>query len=171
MVDSPRESTLGSLFVTADSMHLVAGEWWPEEVGEAVRRSVQCGREHKAAYLGASNGDNPDFYEIFVLAAERLGYSCDECRHITARATTEDCEYVATSASLVLLAGGDPHIAWRAATGTGVDKAVRRAAAAGAPGRHVCARSGSSVTIAWRPPPALGRWSGPCPSSRAAQAS
>ena len=50
----------------------------------------------KAAYLGASNGDAPEFYELFVAAMEQIGVA--DCRHIPAKPSDEDMAFLAQAA-------------------------------------------------------------------------
>lgn len=64
----------------------------------------------RAAYVGASNGDDPAFYSIFSAAVESLGIT--EHRMILSTYPSEDRRFLET-ADLVLLAGGDPVRGWR----------------------------------------------------------
>jgi cyanophycinase len=66
--------------------------------------------EPKAAYIGASNGDDPDFYSIFVAAMEGIGIR--DCRMIHSSFAPDDASFVA-QADLVLLAGGDVVQGWK----------------------------------------------------------
>jgi hypothetical protein len=63
-----------------------------------------------AAYLGASNGDAPEFYELFRAAMEGVGLQ--SCRMIPSVPSEEDTSFLA-AADLVLLAGGDVERGWR----------------------------------------------------------
>ncbi|MBW3570147.1 MAG: Type 1 glutamine amidotransferase-like domain-containing protein [Gemmatimonadetes bacterium] len=83
----------------------------------------------RAAYLGASNGDNPDFYSIFLGAVEPIGPA--ECRMIPADPSDEDRAFL-DSADVLLLAGGDVERGWRAFQASGVRDAVERRYHAGA---------------------------------------
>ena len=58
----------------------------------------------RAAYLGASNGDAPEFYELFTGAMELVGVR--DCRHVKDDAAADDLAFL-ERADLVLLAGGD----------------------------------------------------------------
>jgi peptidase E len=58
----------------------------------------------RVAYLGASNGDEPAYFELFQAALD--GLEVDACRHVTADPTPDDLAFVA-EADLLLLAGGD----------------------------------------------------------------
>ena len=60
-----------------------------------------------AAYIGASNGDQREFYEMFQLAVEPIGILPPFCRMIPSeRVSKEDIDFL-NSASIILLAGGD----------------------------------------------------------------
>lgn len=80
-------------------------------------------REHldspspSAAYIGASNGDNPEFYSIFQAAM--AGIELASCRMIPSSLTEEDKAFL-TAADLVLLAGGDAEQGWRVFEQNGV---------------------------------------------------
>ncbi len=64
----------------------------------------------KAAYVGASNGDHPDFYEIFVAAMEGMGIF--DCRMIPSAVSEADIAFL-NDADIILLAGGDVETGWR----------------------------------------------------------
>ena len=101
--------------------------WWDEVVGRAVNatnvRKIGC-------YLGASNNDLPEFFQIFVAAAKKIGIY--DCRHVKANPTSEDVRCVAEDASLILLSGGNPPLGWRCIHSSGLDVALRAAHARGA---------------------------------------
>ena len=71
----------------------------------------------KAAYVGASNGDLPEFFELFRAAMEPLGV--ESCRAIPSRPSEADLEYLG-DADLVLLAGGDVAKGWEVIAGEGM---------------------------------------------------
>jgi len=73
--------------------------------------------EPKAAYIGASNGDDPTFYGIFEAAMDQLGIR--ERRMIRADYPDEDAAWL-QDAALILLAGGDVARGWQAIDGTGM---------------------------------------------------
>ncbi|NOK19304.1 Type 1 glutamine amidotransferase-like domain-containing protein [Corallococcus carmarthensis] len=83
----------------------------------------------KAAYLGASNGDVPEFYDIFVAAMEGIGLT--RCRSIPAAPSREDLAWL-KDADVILLAGGDPRVGWDAFQAHGVDGILRERHQAGA---------------------------------------
>jgi Peptidase family S51 len=124
--DAPR-SEPAPIFLLSDSQLL----FWGDEDGHFMDRiAAYTGPgAPRAAYLGASNGDNPDFYSIFLAAVEGIGPA--ECRMIRAEPSDEDLAYLET-ADLVLLAGGDVQLGWRAFAASGVRAAVERRYHAGA---------------------------------------
>jgi cyanophycinase len=63
----------------------------------------------KAAYIGASNGDDPQFYSIFEAAMENIGIR--DCRMIPSSITSVD-ELFMNEADIILLAGGDVERGW-----------------------------------------------------------
>lgn len=67
--------------------------------------------EITAAYIGASNGDKQEYYDIFSAALQQIGIT--NCRHIKAKPAAEDYTYLRTS-DLVLLAGGSTIKGWKA---------------------------------------------------------
>ncbi len=71
----------------------------------------------KAAYLGASNGDAPEFYDLFQGAMDTINLK--DRRMIPAEPTPEDLAFLA-AADLILLAGGDTARGWRAFEASGV---------------------------------------------------
>lgn len=82
-----------------------------------------------AAYLGASNGDAPEFQDIFVAAMEGIGIT--RCRSIPAAPSAQDLAWLG-SADVILLAGGDPRVGWDAFQAHGVDALLRERHQAGA---------------------------------------
>ncbi len=64
----------------------------------------------KAAYVGASNGDKPEFYELFLAAMQ--GIAIDDCRMIPSEPSADDLEFF-DQADLILLAGGDTELGWQ----------------------------------------------------------
>lgn len=122
-----RPSRAAPLFLLADSQLL----FWTDADGPFMDRIAACtGRgAPRAAYLGASNGDNPDFYSIFLAAVQTLGPS--ECRMIPAEPSEAERAFL-ESADVVLLAGGDVERGWRAFQASGVQEIIERRYHAGA---------------------------------------
>ena len=77
----------------------------------------------KAAYIGASNGDNPDFYAIFVAAME--GFGIFDCRLIPSDVSEADLAFL-HDAELILLAGGDVELGWRTFLSNGLNNHIVR---------------------------------------------
>lgn len=125
-------ATIKPIFLLADSQLL----FWREEGGEpflARARKLleedEPGRPFKAAYLGASNGDAPEFYELFVAAMGEIGLR--DCRMIPSDPQPEDRSFL-HQADLILLAGGDIERGWDVFERTGLRDAVTQRYYAGA---------------------------------------
>ncbi|HEX3554214.1 MAG TPA: Type 1 glutamine amidotransferase-like domain-containing protein [Thermoanaerobaculia bacterium] len=120
-------TALKPIFLLADSQLL----FWRDEEGtrlldraRALLDADATGHPPKAAYLGASNGDLPEFYELFVGAMAEIGIH--DCRQIPSQATAADLAALA-EADLILLAGGDVRRGWQAFTESGLkDKVTER---------------------------------------------
>lgn len=95
---------------------------------ERVRARIPK-RSLKAAYLGASNGDEPAFFEIFRGAMEKVP-GCAS-RMIHAEHDEDEAAWLAES-DLIFLAGGDPVLGWRAMERTGRLELLRSRHEAGA---------------------------------------
>lgn len=133
MVADPRQaeeeprSEPAPLFLVSDSQLL----FWGDEDGRFIDRVAACTGPGapRAVYLGASNGDQPEFYSIFLAAMEAIGPA--ECRMIPADPCAEEMAYL-EAADVILLAGGDVELGWRAFEESGVREAVERRYYAGA---------------------------------------
>jgi hypothetical protein len=116
-------STIKPIFLLADSQLL----FWRDEGEPFLQRArtllgadeERAGSTPKAAYLGASNGDAPEFYNLFVAAMEQVGVR--DCRHIPAQPAAEDLNFLA-GADLILLAGGEVRRGWDAFKAAGLDQ-------------------------------------------------
>jgi cyanophycinase len=64
----------------------------------------------RAAYIGASNGDDPQFYSIFEAAMEGIGVQ--DCRMILSSFSSGDESFILDS-DVILLAGGDVERGWK----------------------------------------------------------
>jgi len=83
---------LKSIFLLADSELLSCRENGQLLLDRVIK---EWKRDHlKAAYIGASNGDHPDFYAIFVSAMEGVGVS--NCRMISSNLSEADLRFSAT---------------------------------------------------------------------------
>ena len=119
--------TLQPIFLFADSQLL----FWRDQdelfLGR-VRRRLAADRP-KAAYVGASNGDRPEFYELFCGAME--GIDVDDCRMIPEQPSADDLAFF-DRADLILLAGGDAERGWRAFSNNGLRQKIPERYHAGA---------------------------------------
>ncbi|MET0622957.1 MAG: Type 1 glutamine amidotransferase-like domain-containing protein [Pyrinomonadaceae bacterium] len=76
-----------------------------------------------AAYLGASNGDAPEYYSIFEAAMDGAGVR--NCRMIP-RSFPADARSFLSEADIILLAGGDVETGWDVFVETGMGELVVR---------------------------------------------
>lgn len=109
------DAPIQPIFLLADSQllfHRQDGELFLER----VRRLFQNERP-KAAYIGASNGDLPEFYELFRSAMESIGVT--DTRMIPTEPAAADFEWL-DQADLILLAGGDVRQGWRVMRRNGI---------------------------------------------------
>jgi peptidase E len=109
------------LYLLADSQLL----FWREgehSLMKKIREDLDS-TEPKAAYLGASNGDDPAYYSIFEAAMENIGAS--QCRMIPAHPSNDDMAFL-QSADLILLAGGNVSQGWKAFEQNGVKDLISR---------------------------------------------
>jgi peptidase E len=77
--------------------------------------------EITAAYIGASNDDNPEYYDIFLSAMSQIDIA--NCRMIPSKPTEDDYKFLRT-ADLVLLAGGDIEKGWNVFKETEIQQRV-----------------------------------------------
>jgi cyanophycinase len=112
---------LKPIYLFADSQLLFwkNGEAQPPFLA-SLRAFVPAERP-KAAYLGASNGDNPDYYAIFEAAMAGIGI--EECRMIRSEAAPEDRAFL-EQADIILLAGGDVEKGWVVFKETGLKETI-----------------------------------------------
>ncbi len=107
------------IFLLADSQLL----FWhdgEELFLERARRLLET-ESPKAAYVGASNGDAPEFYRLFQGAMEGIGIG--DCRMIPSEPSEGDLEFF-EAADLILLAGGDVERGWRTFETNGLKQKV-----------------------------------------------
>jgi hypothetical protein len=112
---------LRSIFLFGDSQLL----FWRENGQLLLERVVEARTRDrlKAAYVGASNGDDPDFYAIFVAAMEGVGVS--DCRMIPSAVSEADLAFL-NDADIILLAGGDVEVGWQTFLTNGLDRHIVR---------------------------------------------
>lgn len=111
------------LFLLADSQPLFRSG--SDRLLATLQESLQVSQRSitRAAYIGAANGDAPEFFELFVAAMQ--GINLHESRLIRAGFGEEDRAFL-EGADLVLLAGGDTDAGWEIMTRTGMDAVVTR---------------------------------------------
>ncbi|HYX25560.1 MAG TPA: Type 1 glutamine amidotransferase-like domain-containing protein [Thermoanaerobaculia bacterium] len=120
-------TSLKPIFLLADSQLL----FWRDAEGtrflDRARVLIDADdteRAPKAAYVGASNSDLPEFYELFLAAMAEIGVR--DCRQIPSRPGDADLAFLG-EADLILLAGGDVRRGWQVFAETGLkDKVVER---------------------------------------------
>ncbi|MBZ5490452.1 MAG: Type 1 glutamine amidotransferase-like domain-containing protein [Acidobacteriia bacterium] len=91
-------------------------------LAEKVRADLDSSSP-KAAYIGASNGDQPEFYSLFQAAMENMGIS--DCRAVPSQPSKEDIEFI-ESADLILLSGGDVERGWQVFEQNGLKELLPR---------------------------------------------
>lgn len=106
------------IFLLADSQLL----FW-RDGGQLLLEKVVTRDQLKAAYIGASNGDDPNFYEIFVAAMKGVGVV--DCRMIPSAISRADMEFL-NDADVILLAGGDVEAGWRVFLDNGLSEHIVR---------------------------------------------
>ncbi|HEX6199980.1 MAG TPA: Type 1 glutamine amidotransferase-like domain-containing protein, partial [Thermoanaerobaculia bacterium] len=121
------ERALQPIYCLADSQLLFwreegRAEPWLASLRDGLAGAAGEGRL-RAAYVGASSGDEPAFYAIFQAAVEAVGI--EDHRMILSSFQGEDREFLA-SADLVVLSGGDPVRGWRIFEQSGLQEAITR---------------------------------------------
>ena len=92
------------IYLFADSQ-LLFWRWQGKPFLLTLRNLVES-QSVKAAYVGASNDNNPAYYGIFEAAMESIGVA--DCRMVS----NSDITFV-EQADLILLSGGDVEKGWR----------------------------------------------------------
>lgn len=129
------------IYLFADSQLL----FWRNETGlflDTVRDLLEQ-PQPKAAYIGASNGDDPAFYTLFQGAMDGIGVS--DCCMINSQLTEAEASFL-NEADLILLAGGDVQRGWDVFKKNGVREAVVKRYLEGA---VLIGASAGSVQLGW----------------------
>lgn len=110
------------LYLLADSQ-LLFSDPKTSRFFESIRASLQVDRATltKAAYVGASNGDNPDYFALFTAAMDKI--NVHQSRMILSDFTPQDKEFL-QQADLILLAGGDFFCGWEIIKNKGIDSII-----------------------------------------------
>ena len=109
------------IYLFADSQLLFwheGGELFLDSIRRLVKRDSP-----RAAYLGASNGDAPEFYSIFEAAMD--GVEIHNRRMILRSFSAEDQSFL-NEADIILLAGGDVERGWHVFVETGMREFIIR---------------------------------------------
>ncbi|HEV7675754.1 MAG TPA: Type 1 glutamine amidotransferase-like domain-containing protein [Candidatus Angelobacter sp.] len=109
------------LYLLADSQLF----FWKSEsdsLAERLRADLDTSNP-KAAYIGASNGDQPEFYSLFVAAMESMEIS--HCRLVPSRPSRDDILFI-EDADLIVLSGGDVELGWRTFEQNGLKELIPR---------------------------------------------
>ena len=107
------------IYLLADSQLL----FWKND-GEGLLSEVKhrLGTSNPAAaYVGASNGDDPSFYSIFTAAMSGVGIT--DCRMIMSSFSDEDRAFL-EAADIILLAGGDARRGWEIIERVGIKEVL-----------------------------------------------
>ncbi|MCV7412621.1 peptidase [Mycobacterium florentinum] len=112
--------SLQPLYLLADSQLL----FWKHRDRPLLRSALHGparDTQLSAAYIGASNGDRPEFYEIFEAAMDAIGIT--NRRMIDSSFGPDDRAFLA-GARLIVLAGGDVRLGWTTFEKTGMKEAI-----------------------------------------------
>lgn len=115
------EESLQAIYLLADSQLL----FWRQD-GKLFIDNIRASIPHdspKAAYVGASNGDNPEYYSLFVAAMDGIGIR--QCRMIPSTLSTDDLIFI-NEADIILLAGGDVERGWNVFEENGLKELIFR---------------------------------------------
>lgn len=107
---------LQPLYLLADSQ-LLFGTRQDRPFLETALDGLARDKPLSAAYIGASNGDRPEFYEIFEAAVDAVGIT--DRRMIDSTFGPTDRAFL-VAAQLIVLAGGDVRLGWNTFEKTGM---------------------------------------------------
>src|SRR5579864_6520132 len=109
------------LYLLADSQLLFvkSGE---DSLAERLRADLDSANP-KAAYIGASNGDLPEFYELFLAAMQTMEIS--KSRLVPSQPSREDTAFL-EEARLIVLSGGDVEKGWQVFEQNGLKELLPR---------------------------------------------
>jgi len=108
------------LYLLADSQLLFLEQG---RNGFTQRLKEDLPADPKAAYIGASNNHQTEFYDLFLAAMELIGIK--QCRMVPEQLADDDRAFL-EEASLVLLSGGDTQRGWRVFMQNGVKELLLR---------------------------------------------
>ncbi|MCP5105796.1 MAG: type 1 glutamine amidotransferase-like domain-containing protein [bacterium] len=108
------EANVKPVFLLADSQMLFwreKEEFFLERIRKLLKEEKPEG-PFKAAYIGASNGDKAEYYDIFLAAMNQVGIGEEQCQLIRSKKTRKKDLKFLEEADLILLAGGDIEKGW-----------------------------------------------------------
>lgn len=112
---------LKPMYLFADSQLL----FWHTETGmflDTIREMIDV-EAPRAAYIGASNGDQTDFYQLFLASMEGIGVV--DCRMISSAFPPSDAAFL-DEADIILLAGGSVQRGWDVFEQSGMKESIIR---------------------------------------------
>src|ERR1041385_6505033 len=109
------------LYLLADSQ-LLFWKTGSDSLAERIRADLDSAKP-SAAYIGASNGDQPEFYNLFVGAMESMGIS--NCRQVASQPSREDILFL-ENAGLIVLSGGNVEQGWQVFEQNGLKELLPR---------------------------------------------
>jgi len=109
------------LYLLADSQ-LFFWKSGGDSLAERIRADLDSGKP-SAAYMGASNGDQPEFYNLFAAAMESMEIS--DCRLVPSQPSREDTAFL-EDADLIVLSGGDVERGWHVFEQNGLKELLPR---------------------------------------------
>lgn len=121
-------SQLQPLYLLADSQ-LLFWKWRDRLLLDTALDGLVCRTPPAAAYIGASNGDRPEYYGVFEAAVDAVGIT--DRRMIDSSFGPDDRAFL-ERAQMIVLAGGDVRCGWRRFEQTGMMDVVLDRYAGGA---------------------------------------
>ena len=109
------------LYLLADSQ-LFFWKSGGDSLAERIRADLDSGKP-SAAYIGASNGDQPEFYSLFEAAMESMEIA--NCRMVPSQPSREDMMFL-ENADLIVLSGGDVELGWQVFEKNGLKELLPR---------------------------------------------
>jgi hypothetical protein len=109
------------LYLLADSQ-LFFWKSGGDSLTERIRADLDSANP-KAAYIGASNGDQPEFYTLFEAAMDSMAIS--NCRFVRSQPSHEDIAFL-EDAELIVLSGGDVEQGWQVFAQNGLKELLPR---------------------------------------------
>lgn len=113
-------SAVQPLYLLADSQLLFWKRRGRLVLGEALD-NLDRDTPPNAAYIGASNGDRPEFFDIFEAAVESVGVI--DRRMIDSSFGSADHAFL-DRADLIVLAGGDVRLGWNTFENSGMKEVI-----------------------------------------------